>query len=149
MYLDRDFDDAIRQRFESPLRVEYNLHPPFLRQLGREQKITVGPWMRGPFRVLRAARRVRGTRIDPFGWQAARREERELIRWYDELLDRMLGEIAQSTMAILVELAELPSAIRGYEQVKSRNAAKARRRADELLHRLDHPGMTIVVQGPA
>jgi indolepyruvate ferredoxin oxidoreductase len=145
MYLDRDFDDAIRQRFESPLRVEYNLHPPVLRRFGRERKITVGPWIRGPFRVLKAARRVRGTPFDPFGWQATRREERELITWYDELLDRMLGGIAPATMPILVELAELPSTIRGYEQVKSRNAAKARRRSDELLRRLDQPDMTIVV----
>jgi indolepyruvate ferredoxin oxidoreductase len=149
MYLDRDFDDAIRERFESPLKVEYNLHPPFLRHLGREGKIAVGPWMRGPFRVLKAARRVRGTPFDPFGRQTSRREERELITWYDALLDRILGEISQATMPILVELAELPSTIRGYEQVKSRNAAKARRRADGLLRRLEHPDMTIVVQDSA
>ncbi|MBB5165869.1 hypothetical protein HNP02_005853 [Mycobacterium sp. AZCC_0083] len=43
------------------------------------QKLSFGPRSLPTFRVLHAMRRVRGTAWDPFGYNAIRRRERELI----------------------------------------------------------------------
>ena len=50
-------------------------HPPILRALGTRRKITLGPWFRPAYRVLREMRRLRGTMFDPFGHAAVRRVE--------------------------------------------------------------------------
>jgi indolepyruvate ferredoxin oxidoreductase len=141
LYLSKEFRDAVADRFEAPVRISYNLHPPLLRRLGRDRKMHVGPWIVPGFRALRAMRRVRGSAMDPFARMQVRREERELIVWYEELLDRALLALAPANVPILVELAELPSSIRGYQQIKSRNSVRARRRADELLRRLADPDL--------
>src|SRR5262249_2285861 len=82
------FKEQLQATFEGPVRVRYNLHPPFLRRLGRQRKLELGSWFRGVFWVLRSLRGLRGTRFDIFGYQASRREERALIVWYCEVLDR-------------------------------------------------------------
>jgi indolepyruvate ferredoxin oxidoreductase len=144
LYLNQEFRDAVAERFEAPVRISYNLHPPVLRRLGRDKKVQLGPWFGAGFRVLRAMRRVRGGAVDPFARMQVRREERELIVWYEELLDRALPALAPGNFPILVELAELPSSIKGYEQIKSGNAVRARRRADELLRRLGDADLAVL-----
>lgn len=141
LYLSQEFRDAVAERFEAPAQISYNLHPPILRVLGWEKKMRFGPSFRAAFRVLRAMRRVRGRAFDPFARTHVRRKERELISWYEELLNQALLLATPSNVPTLVELAELPSSIRGYEQIKLRNSARARRRGDELLRRLGEPDL--------
>lgn len=144
LHLREDFAASIAQRFRQPLRVRYHLQPPVLRKLGRTRKITVGPWFRVVFRVLRLARRLRGTPFDPFARQRSRREERELIVWYEDLLEHGLAELSPRTLRQVVELAELPDLIRGYEDVKSRHAETARQRASTLLRQLRDGTVTML-----
>jgi indolepyruvate ferredoxin oxidoreductase len=93
-------------------------------------------------RALRAARRLRGTALDPFGRAHVRREERALVGWYEALLDRALARLAPGTAGVVAEIAALPDAIRGYEDLKLRSAAEARAQAERLLARLDAPSPT-------
>jgi indolepyruvate ferredoxin oxidoreductase len=137
LHLAAEFREQLEATFEGPVKLVYHLHPPLLRRFGRERKLALGPWFRGPLRVLRALRRVRGTPLDPFGRLSSRREERELITWYEDLLDRAVAVLDPATLAVAAELAALPDDIRGYEEIKSRNATKARLRARALLKRLD------------
>ena len=95
---------------------------------------------RTAFRMLRAARRLRGTPLDPFGYQSSRREERALVAWYLDIVERATARLGECPLPIVTELLELPAAVRGYEDVKSRNAARARRRATALLARLEPSG---------
>ena len=91
------------------------------------------------------AARLRGTRLDPFGYTEIRRTERELIVEYRELVDAILGAVGSGSvdpgahdprrLSALAELAALPDMIRGYEQIKMDNVARyraevARRRAE-------------------
>jgi indolepyruvate ferredoxin oxidoreductase len=139
LQLSKQVDEEIAAEFDQPVGVRYQLHPPFLRRLGRTQKISFGPWFRNVFRVLVAVRGLRGTSLDPFGWQASRREEREIVNWYRELLDKVLdGDLSSVTFPIAVEIAELPDSVRGYENVKTANLARARRRANKLEERYSH-----------
>ncbi|TQM45301.1 indolepyruvate ferredoxin oxidoreductase family protein [Pseudonocardia cypriaca] len=109
------------------------LHPPVLRALGMTRKIrlrrTAGP----VFRALRAARRLRGSLIDPFGHAEVRRVERALVPEYQALVREALDHLSPDTADAVAELAALPDVIRGYEEIKLRNVFAFRERAAAAL----------------
>jgi len=91
------------------------------------------------------SRRLRGSPLDPFGWQAARRRERALLGWYTGLVDQGLARLRPLTAGTVLRIAQLPDLIRGYEQVKAAGEAQARAAAQELLAELDRPPLPLTV----
>ena len=63
------------------------LHPPMLRALGMSSKITIGSWAKPGVSGLAAAKRLRGTVLDPFRWAEVRKVERQLPGEYRGVLD--------------------------------------------------------------
>jgi indolepyruvate ferredoxin oxidoreductase len=147
LFLKPRFATEIAATFAKPTRVVNHLQPPLARRLGRSGKIAVGPWFRPAFRVLRMARRLRATPLDPFARQASRVEERALIAWYQALVTDVLAELRPSNYAVALQLTELPDLIRGYEQVKHAGAEAARARAAELLEQLHRPRLPLMTTG--
>jgi indolepyruvate ferredoxin oxidoreductase len=143
LYLKPDFAEQIALTFAEPVRVVNHLQPPLVRRIGRTRKLAVGPWFRPAFRLLRAARGLRGTALDPFRMQAARVEERALVSWYQDLIVTALAELRPANHAVAVELAVLPDRIRGYEQVKHGNAVAAMARAETLVENLRRPRLPL------
>jgi indolepyruvate ferredoxin oxidoreductase len=133
--------EQTRGLFAAPARVAYHFHPPLLRAFGLRRKLELGPWVDPLLRLLRGTRRLRGTALDPFRYAAVRREERALIDWYEEVLDRALTRLTPATQATVAEIAALPDAIRGYEDLKMRNARLVRERARALMAGLDRTAM--------
>ena len=131
LHLKPAFDVGTHGLFAAPRRLSWHLHPPLLRALGLKRKLRLGPWFRHALRALRALRRLRGTAFDPFGYAAVRREERRLVPWYRDLVAAAL--LGADSHAAVVELARLPEAIRGYEDIKLRSIIAARERAAQLL----------------
>jgi indolepyruvate ferredoxin oxidoreductase len=123
---------AVAAEFGPGAKVSYLLHPPVLRALGMDKKVRLGPWFRPAFGALRQLRRVRGSRLDPFGYTSVRRTERELIGEYRALIEGALATLTADSHARAVELAALPDLIRGYENIKLANVARFRDRAREL-----------------
>jgi indolepyruvate ferredoxin oxidoreductase len=82
-----------------------------------KRKISLGSWFRPGFRMLYAARRVRGTRADLFGYARVRRVERQLIRDYRKAIEQALDRLAPGTQEIIAELAAAPDMIRGYQRL--------------------------------
>ena len=123
LLVDKAFDDQVAKTFSRPRRMVYHLHPPLLRRLGVRRKMAFGPWIRPVLHVLAKGKRLRGSPLDPFGWLAARREERELVGWYLGVVDALLEQLDAETVEIAAQIADAPRAIRGYEDVKRRNAA--------------------------
>ena len=81
-------------------------------------------------------RRLRGTKLDPFGRAKVRRVERELVGEYEEMVAEALARLTPDSHATALELLELPDVIRGYEEIKLRNVALFRKRAEPLRKRL-------------
>ncbi|KOG24351.1 indolepyruvate ferredoxin oxidoreductase family protein [Streptomyces viridochromogenes] len=127
--LDPVVDDHITAAFGSASRRSYRLHPPVLRAAGMKRKLALGSWFRPVLVLLRAMRRVRGTRLDVFGVQHMRRLERELIEEYRESIESSVALLHEGNLSEVRRLAELPDAVRGYEGVKL--AAIERYRADQ------------------
>jgi indolepyruvate ferredoxin oxidoreductase len=109
-----------------PIRkLTWNLHPPVLRGLGMRRKLRLGAWSRPALVGLRAMKRVRGTAFDPFGRTEVRRTERQLVRDYGQLVDRLLPELAADP-ARCAAIAGMVDMVRGYESVKMRNVTAYR-----------------------
>ncbi|WP_431919605.1 indolepyruvate ferredoxin oxidoreductase family protein [Amycolatopsis tucumanensis] len=116
--LDPAQERLVRATFGDDARVSYRLHPPVLRALGMRRKLELGPWFRPVFRMLVAARRLRGTWLDPFGHAAMRRLERELAAEYERVTAELAQSLRLDTHALAVDIAGLPDLVRGYEHVK-------------------------------
>ncbi len=122
------------------VRVFWHLEPPILKSMGLDRKIEVGPWFRYVFMMLRAARSLRGTALDPFGRTNVRRTERRLAAEYETDIRRVTNVITAANHAVACDLARLPDVVRGYEEVKMRSLAEYGVRRRELLGELGLAG---------
>jgi indolepyruvate ferredoxin oxidoreductase len=127
--LDPALDASVRAQFGDGARYAWKLHPPVLRAMGMQRKITLGRWFRPGYRTLRTMRRLRGTPLDPFGHAEVRRVERELVEEYRALIPTLL---ASDDVDRAVAVAALPDMVRGYEQIKLENVVRYRERLAEL-----------------
>ncbi|MDE3112069.1 MAG: indolepyruvate ferredoxin oxidoreductase family protein [Chloroflexota bacterium] len=133
LHLKEDARAWVRGQFARPTSVRYLLHPPLLRALGLRHKIELGAWADPLLGLLRAMRRLRGTPFDPFGHTRVRREERRLVGWYREAVERGLGVLAPDSYERVLAIASVPDGIRGYEEIKLRSIDAATARMSELL----------------
>jgi indolepyruvate ferredoxin oxidoreductase len=123
---------AERARIGPDAKITWKLHPPVLRALGMQRKLSFGEWFVPAFRVLRALRRLRGTRFDVFGLAKVRRVERALIGEYQQAVLEALDHLSAGTRDLVLELCELPDLVRGYEDIKLANVDRYRERLGEL-----------------
>ena len=95
-----------------------------------------------PLTVLARLKVLRGTALDPFGYTAERRAERELVTWYEGAIDRMLDRLDATHLPELVAIAKAPMEICGYGPVKDTAIAKVKPEVERLLANLTAPSAT-------
>ncbi|MEM9033683.1 MAG: indolepyruvate ferredoxin oxidoreductase family protein [Actinomycetota bacterium] len=133
LMLDADGTAAARDLAAGGGTVAWRLHPPMLRALGMEGKITLGSWATPAIRALARSKRLRGTAADPFRFAEVRKVERELPGEYRSAVESTLAGLSPETIAQAIEISELPDLVRGYEDIKLANVARYRERLAELL----------------
>ncbi|MGY1811112.1 indolepyruvate ferredoxin oxidoreductase family protein, partial [Blastococcus sp. SYSU D00669] len=116
--------EAVEKEFGTGAKVYWYLHPPILRAIGMKSKIKLGPWFRPAFGLLAAARPLRGTPLDPFGYAEVRRVERELVRHYSSLVRAVADRLDADNYDAALRLVSAADDIRGYEEIKLRNIAR-------------------------
>ncbi len=136
LHLDAVEQARLRGEFGEGAKVYVMLHPPLLRAMGLKHKIKLRRTAVPTFRVLRAMKGLRGTRLDLFGLAKVRRVERALPDEYRALMARAVERLTPVTHATVAEIAELPDVVRGYEDIKLANVKKFRAAAGELEERL-------------
>lgn len=114
-------------------KITWHLHPPMLRALGFDRKVGLGRWGEPALRALRAGKRLRGTRWDPFGRTELRRIERELPDQFRVAVDRLLAGLSAANHDEAVAIATLPDRVRGYEDLKLRRVAEYRAELERRL----------------
>jgi indolepyruvate ferredoxin oxidoreductase len=129
---DPAFEARLRTEVPGGTRLRYRLHPPIFKAMGRQKKIALGPWMRPGLQLLAKGRVVRGTPLDPFGYTAIRKLERELRDSYRALVLRLADELSVESYSRAVAAAEAADLVRGYEDVKLANVERYRAKLAEL-----------------
>jgi len=128
-----EFEQRVREMWEAPEAISYNLHPPLLRSFGVSKKLQLGPWFRTPLSILKRMKSLRGTPLDIFGASAHRRLERSLIAWYRQLIEEVLANLTPDNLPLALEIAALPDQIRGYEKIKEQSIAGVKQAAAEKI----------------
>lgn len=145
LLLQKTFKSRVQEMFTGPVRLKFNLQPPLMRWFGLNKKVALGSWVRPVLAILAAGARLRGTRLDPFGYLEVRKEERELITWYVNLVDELLPRLNEGKRQVINAMLSLPEDIRGYEQVKSKAIKEAKVKCDRLQEELNSRGALAVV----
>jgi indolepyruvate ferredoxin oxidoreductase len=136
LHLDAGEQARLRAEFGEDAKIWFMLHPPALRAMGLDRKLKLGNWFLPGFRSLYRARRLRGTRLDPFGRAEVRKVERELIEEYEATVAEALSLLTPATHGTALELLELPDLVRGYEEIKLASVRLFRERAEALRDEL-------------
>jgi indolepyruvate ferredoxin oxidoreductase len=150
LYTDGEFLKQLANTFDGEkLRLSFHLAPPILGRkdpaTGQPRKTTFGPWVLPLFRVLAGLKWLRGTPFDPFGRTTERRTERQLVKDYAALVERLLSRLSAQNYETAVKLAALPQKIRGFGHVKRRNLEIVRKEQEALLDRFENPAPTVAV----
>jgi len=124
--------DEVRAQVPDATSVRFNLHPPVLRALGMNSKLSLGVRLRPAFVGMAKARALRGTPFDPFGRAEVRRVERELAASHTALVERLSSALTAQSYAQAVDAAAAAQLVRGYEDVKLGNIQRYRDRLAEL-----------------
>jgi len=137
LYTDGEFLKKLGAQFEGDYKLTFHLAPPLFAErdaaTGQLKKREYGAWVMPAFRLLASLRRLRGTRLDLFGYTAERRMERRLIGEYEATIDSVLAGLDQDNHAMAVQIAAVPEAMRGFGHVKEKNVKAAKAREASLL----------------
>ncbi len=123
-------------------RVAMKLHPPLLRAIGVSKKMSFGPRTQPLLRHLAKGKRLRGSRLDPFGRSEIRRLERELPAEYIAAVEQVLTTLSVANHDDAVAIAGLPDQVRGYEELKLERIRAYRAEINDALADFDRPGPT-------
>lgn len=139
LYTSADFREQLEQTFAGDFKLRFHLAPPLLSRpdplSGKISKREYGPWMMVAFKWLAYLRVLRGTPLDLFGRSDERRRERADLTDYRALLEEIITSLTNENLGIALELAELPSKLRGFGHVRDSNRANLILRRRDLLQR--------------
>lgn len=145
LYTDGSFLKQLQAEFDGDIRLEFHLAPPLLGKKdaqGNPVKTAFGPWMLKVFAALAKLKRLRGTKLDLFGYSAERRMERQLIGEYEGMIDYVAARLNPANHAIALGLATIPEKIRGFGHVKERHLQAALAEREALMARFNAPQPT-------
>jgi indolepyruvate ferredoxin oxidoreductase len=129
LYTDGRFESRVKEQFEGDFRLEFSMAPPLLarrdRASGLPRKRNFGPWMFSALKVLAKLKWLRGTRCDPFGYQAERRIERRLADAYEQQIMELCERLGSLGLAAATEIARKPEAIAGFGHIKNKALAQS------------------------
>ncbi|MCG6113234.1 MAG: indolepyruvate ferredoxin oxidoreductase family protein [Paracoccus sp.] len=136
LHADPAFAARIAAEFEGDYTIRHHLAPPLLSRgtdgRGRPKKTAFGPWMRPVLRALARLRPLRGSWADPFARTADRRLDRDLLVWFEGVMDRVARDHAALGDDALTLLAA-PQQIRGYGPVRHQAADRVRAEVAAIL----------------
>jgi indolepyruvate ferredoxin oxidoreductase len=142
LHTETAFAASLATAFDGNPRLTFHMAPPLLSKIdpltGHRRKIKIdGRWLLPALRLLRHGKKLRGTVFDPFGWQADRKLERQMIRDYEADLDLICAHLTSATLSDAMALADLPQQVRGFGHIKAASQEKTLPRRAELRHKLE------------
>jgi indolepyruvate ferredoxin oxidoreductase len=130
LHADPAFLAKLNAQFKAGYKAKYHLAPPLLAKrdpvTGELQKRDFGPWIFTAFKLLSKMKFLRGSTLDIFGKTEERRQERQMVEDYIQLLDEIAPQLTAANYAAAVALVSVPDEIRGYGHVKEKNVLTAK-----------------------
>jgi indolepyruvate ferredoxin oxidoreductase len=143
LYSDGEFLKKLGSQFEGDYKLTFHLAPPLFADrdpaTGQLKKREYGAWVMPMFRILASLKRLRGTRLDVFGYSEERRMERRLIGEYQATIEGVLATLGQDNHALAVQIASVPDSMRGFGHIKEKNVKAAKEREASLLAAYHNP----------
>ena len=143
LYTAPEYRAQLDSQFEPGYRLAFHLAPPLLSrrdaQTGRIQKQVFGAWMLNVFQLLSRLRSIRNTWLDPFAWTEERRLARQDLDRFRADIALILTRLQADNYASAGELAQLPSALRGFGPVRERTRAEYEHNRERLRDTLSRP----------
>jgi len=137
LHRDKAFLSSLTDRFEGDFRIVHHFAPPLLGgdkdARGRPLKRAFGSGIEPALSLLARFKGLRGTVLDPFGYTAERKMERNLITWFEELMARCEREATLGNAHIWAQILAAPIDIRGYGPVKHEAVLKVKAGVEALL----------------
>src|SRR3954471_6530056 len=137
LYTDGEFLKKLGAQFEGDYKLSFHLAPPLFAErdltTGQLKKREYGSWMLSAFRLLAGLKKLRGTKLDVFGYTEERKMERRLIAEYEATIDSVLATLDQDNHAMAVQIASVPETMRGFGHIKEKNVKAAKEREASLL----------------
>ncbi len=129
----------------------FHMAPPLITgtdpATGRRKKIAIPGRVALPlFRALRHGKALRGTPLDPFGWQAERRAERDFARATEASITRATNALRPETLDTAVSLADIPMHVRGFGPVKEQAMREAAPQREALIAALSAGPVAIAAE---
>ena len=128
--LKTELDSAISQEFGKSAKINYMLHPPFLKAMedipilnmlpGVKSKLALGSWFKVFYVMLKNMKFLRGTPFDFMAWFSSdvRKADFKALNHYKSTITNNLDEIGNGKYQDLKNFSVLPDIIRGYEEVR-------------------------------
>ena len=153
LYSSPTFIEKIQNQFEGDYKLLFNLAPPLISSkdpaTGRLRKNEYGAWMLPAFKLLAKLKVLRGTPFDIFGYSAERKQERQLVDDYEQLIDKVCEQLTPLNSSLAVQLAALPQEIKGYGHVKEAKVVEIKNRMATLLDRFISEPQRVRMVDPA
>ncbi len=134
--LHRETRNKVKAAFDGDFKMRFHMAPPIFAKdgaNGRPIKREFKSWFGGAMSILARFKVVRGSVFDPFSRSNERKMERDLIVQYERDVDLLLPQVTDVNKIAFIELALLPTTIRGFGPIKQANATKAEKRREALL----------------
>lgn len=139
--------EQVAAQFEGDVSLHFHLAPPLIAKTNAQGELIkrrYGPWVLTAFAGLARFKGLRGGVWDVFGYSAERRQERALVKQYQDLIAHVQAALAAGPDApqglaryqLALELLCIPEQIRGFGHVKAHKLAQAQTQWTQLLMRL-------------
>jgi indolepyruvate ferredoxin oxidoreductase len=136
LYTDGRFAEKLQTQFEGDAKLTFHLAPPLLAKrdptTGHLKKKPYGAWIFTAFKVLAKFKALRGSALDPFGYNPERKVERALAQAYPKIMAAVVADLSAENLPWAIEVVSTFGKIRGFGHVKERNLDKALAELDRL-----------------
>jgi hypothetical protein len=143
--LKAELDSAINKEFGKSAKINYMLHPPFLKAMenipilnmipGVKSKLALGSWFKVFYVMLKNMKFLRGTPLDFMAWFSndVRKADSKALNHYKSILMNNIDEIGNGKYQDLKDFSVLPDIIRGYEEVRLETMTEYYQKSDNLF----------------
>ncbi|MBD2824599.1 indolepyruvate ferredoxin oxidoreductase family protein [Xenorhabdus szentirmaii] len=140
LYTKTPFLDQLHSQFDNTDDIRFHLSLPLFNRkdprTGQRGKREYGTWIIPLLRIIAACKSLRGTAFDIFGYQEERKQERNLLYEYEQLIDFLIQKLNNNNVSLCQQLAELPDQVRGFGHVKQKAIKNMMERKETLLKEL-------------